>query len=149
MNDKRETELNRYPAILSELKKELSSSLGYLDYSYKKVQQLSLNLATQDPEDLETLEALVSRFSRTTDIFISKYLRTYALNDDPGFKGTLIDTIQYAEKRGLIESAQTWADIRELRNKIAHEYAASDLHRLFSQVLSLTPVVLALSEKLK
>ena len=109
------------------------------------LQELKIELIhSKNPEDLETYEALVSRFSRVTDIFISKYLRTVALNDDPAYSGALKDWVNYAEKKGVISSASTWMQIRELRNKIAHEYATRDLAQIFTQVLEQTPFVLEL-----
>ena len=91
---------------------------------------------------------MVSRFARTTDIFVAKYLGSFVLKGDPAFSGSLIDTINYAEKKGLIASARNWIEIRELRNKISHEYAAADLKILFDQVMLLTPEVLEIRKKI-
>ncbi len=139
----------QYKKILEELKKELVLSLDYLQYSFEKIQKNKIQIETKNPEELETFEALVSRFARVTDIFMAKYLRTFAEKDDPAFRGSLVDTIHYAEKKGLIASAQTWIEIRELRNKIAHEYAANDLKQVFDQVLLQTATVLSIRDKLK
>jgi uncharacterized protein with HEPN domain len=48
-----------------------------------------------------------------------------------------------------IESALIWIEIRELRNKIAHEYASGDLRIIFKQVLDQTSNVLKLRDQLK
>ncbi len=48
-----------------------------------------------------------------------------------------------------IESALIWIEIRELRNKIAHEYAFGDLRIIFKQVLDQTSNVLKLRDQLK
>jgi len=141
--------MTNYKAILEELTEELQSCLHYLEHSYLKVNSKGLDLHTKDPESLEAWEALVSRFARTTDIFISKYLRAFAEKDDPGFRGSLVDTIYYAEKRSLIDEAKVWIEIRELRNRIAHEYAAVDLSIIFELVLKNTPQVLTLRQKIK
>ena len=137
-----------YDKILADLKIELESSIGYLKYSFEKINKKSINSNSTSPEDLETYEALVSRFARTTDIFVAKYLRSFVLKDDPAFSGSLIDTINYAEKKGLIVSAKNWIEIRELRNKISHEYAAADLKIIFDQVMLLTPEVLEIRKKI-
>ena len=137
--------MTNYDQILEELKVELLQALRYLAYSYDKVTKghlLEMDMA--DPEILETLEALVSRFARVSDIFISKYLRSIAEKDDPAFRGGLRDWVNYAEKKGLIDSSEQWMAIRELRNKIAHEYANKDLHLLFEKVLDNTPALLDL-----
>ncbi len=46
----------------------------FINNKIQKNNLLSEN--ARDPEVLETFEALVSRFSRTTDIFLAKYLST-------------------------------------------------------------------------
>ncbi|MCB0351673.1 MAG: nucleotidyltransferase substrate binding protein [Bdellovibrionales bacterium] len=136
--------MKNHSEVLQELKIELIQSLEYLEYSFKKIHDKKIPIHSKNPEDLETYEALVSRFSRVTDIFISKYLRTVALNDDPAYSGALKDWVNYAEKKGVISSASTWMQIRELRNKIAHEYATRDLAQIFTQVIEHTPFVLDL-----
>jgi hypothetical protein len=75
---------------------------------------------------------------------MAKYLRSIAEKDDPAFRGSLRDWVNYAEKKGLIKSANQWLAIRELRNKIAHEYAAKDLANIFKQVLENAQTVLDL-----
>lgn len=53
-----------YRKILSDLKIELLSCLDYLQYSYDKGHRLNLDPSSTDPDNLETFEALVSRFAR-------------------------------------------------------------------------------------
>lgn len=135
--------MKNYDQIIEDLKTELHQALGYLLYSFDKINQTNISPSqSKDPEILETFEALVSRFARTTDIFVAKYLRAVAEKDDPAFRGGLRDWVNYAEKKGLIQSATRWMEIRELRNKIAHEYASKDLNLIFNQVLANTPTVL-------
>ena len=69
---------------------------------------------------------MTSRFARLSDIIIQKLLRgldRYELEPS----GSTIDVINRAERRGLIDSAGCWRDLRELRNEIAHEYVADGL----------------------
>ncbi len=42
-----------------------------------------------------------------------------------------------------LSSSDKWMQVRELRNKIAHEYSRSDLKITFEDVKSYTPFVLA------
>jgi hypothetical protein len=35
---------------------------------------------------------------------------------------TFVDNLDRAERLGLIENAQTWIDLRRLRNQMIHEY---------------------------
>jgi uncharacterized protein with HEPN domain len=53
------------------------------------------------------------------------------------------DLLDKAEKMSLISSADEWMKIRELRNKIAHEYTREDLQKTFQGILLFTPFVLS------
>ena len=92
-------------------------------------------------EEMESLEALTSRFSRLSDIIIQKVFRTIDILDLED-EGTVRDRINRAEKKGIIKSADDFIDIRILRNEIAHEYKAETIYAIFSKVSKLSPVLL-------
>ena len=136
-------------SLKEQIRKDLLAAIGHLEYSSNKIQKLNLLQKTSwDEEELETLESFSSRFARVSDIFISKFLRFRILEEDPGFRGSLIDSLNFAEKINLIEDAKSWLRIRSLRNVAAHDYAASDLLQLFKELLSLTPTLLQTKSKL-
>ncbi len=131
--------------MLDQAKDELKKSLVHLDYSFQKAKGFTLESKTlEDSLVLEALEALVARFSRTTDIFLSRYIRTFILIQEPGFRGTSLDYLNQAEKLHLISSAAIWVEIKELRNSAAHEYLAENILLSFKKVLDLTPLLLTL-----
>jgi uncharacterized protein YutE (UPF0331/DUF86 family) len=63
--------------------------------------------------------------------------------------GTLIDAVNRAEKRGIVESASRVRDLKDLRNDIVHEYETDDLRSLFRQTLEVTPEVFALADSVE
>ncbi len=130
--------------LLSEHKRKLLKSIAHLEFSYQKVQNLSCDTTKLKEENLETWESFSSRFSRTADIFLSKYLRTVLKIQDPAYNGTLIDSLNIAEKQGLIQNAQLWYKIRELRNIEAHEYTEESLSKFFETARQLAPIIIAL-----
>ena len=113
---------------------------GVLRYSYENIADaLPLNEVLDD-DVLVNLDALTSRFARLADILTQKVFRALdaiELIDE----GTLIDRLNRAEKRGIIESAAQWREIRLLKNQIAHDYVLSDLREIFSQTIAFCPVV--------
>lgn len=93
------------------------------------------------PADLDAFEALTSRYARLSDMILQKLFRSLdALELEDS--GTLLDALNRAEKRGVINSAATFREIRELRNEIAHEYAQENLRPLFDSVLEHAPTLL-------
>lgn len=137
------------PTQLQEkIKSDLLKSLKHLKYSYEKVKNIDLSKKDWPENELEVLESFSSRFARTTDIFVSRFLRLKVHEWDPAFRGTMIDLLLIAEKQGLISSAKKWYRIRELRNAAAHEYTPDDLQVLYSEIFELTSDVLALQAQL-
>ena len=105
---------------------------------------MSSNVLEMDDETMETWESFSARFSRTSDVFLSRLLRTVILSGDPGFEGTLRDYVNKAEKLGLIEDAAVWMEIRELRNVTAHDYNETKLSQIYERIRELAPTLIAL-----
>ncbi|MHC4269489.1 MAG: hypothetical protein ACYSTS_13600 [Planctomycetota bacterium] len=82
-----------------------------------------------------------------SDMLIQKVFR---LIDKIEFddEGTIRDRINRAEKKGLIESADTFIQIRIVRNDIAHEYHTENLKDIYKKVLELTPYLLNCVERI-
>lgn len=75
----------------------------------------------QAPEIAEQLEALVSRFGRMQDTMTDKLLPRWliALAETPG---SHIETLNRAERLGVLASTEQWLEARHLRNRLVHEY---------------------------
>ncbi|MCH9644804.1 MAG: hypothetical protein K0U23_08125, partial [Gammaproteobacteria bacterium] len=95
--------MSKHQDILLTQMRKLCKALDHLEYSYKKILKLPVDANKLDDEMLETWESFAARFSRVTDIFLTKYLRSYVLVNDPGFRGSLRDYVNQAEKTGLID----------------------------------------------
>ena len=109
-------------------------------YSVKKCKNIPLSDGLSY-EELESYEALTSRFVRLSDIINQKVFRTIdSLDLDD--EGTVRDRINRAEKKGLIKSADDFIDVRILRNEIAHEYKTETIYSIFIKVLELSVVLL-------
>ena len=68
------------------------------------------------------LNALIFRFSKLQDLIGVKVFRTYL--DYSGFETaekSFFDILKEIEKEGIVD-IDSWGELRELRNKIAHEY---------------------------
>ncbi len=125
---------------------DLRKSLDHLKYSYSKAKKIDFGKKDWSEDELEVLESFSSRFARTSDMFVSRYLRFLVHDWDPAFRGTIIDLLNISEKFGSIKSASQWLRIRELRNVAAHDYEAKDIKGLYLEILNLTPVILDIEE---
>jgi len=125
---------------LKQLLKDLERAQDVLRYSYEKCQRIQMSDGLSY-EEMESFEALTSRFARLSDIITQKVIRAFDildLDDD----GTVRDRINRAEKKGIIARADDFIDIRILRNEIAHEYKTEAIYSIFSKVLELTPILI-------
>ncbi len=93
----------------------------------------SINLHQLSTENHDALEALSSRYGRFADILINKLFRAldwYELLES----GSLIDVLNRAEKRGIM-TVETGREIKELRNKIVHEYDPAVVSELAEDII--------------
>ena len=88
-------------------------------------------------EDLESIDSLTSKFSRTSDIYLQKVLRSIwmLLREDTV---PLIDLLNREEKLMIIVSAEELLQMRDIRNQIAHEYLPEAVPELAKEVVVMT-----------
>lgn len=117
-------------------------------YSSGRVERLGPLAERPSDEALVELDALTARFARLADILLQKVFRAIdavELVDE----GSLIDRMNRAEKRGIIDSAAQWREIRQLRNQIAHDYVITDQRELFEATIRYAPELLRTLEKIE
>lgn len=75
----------------------------------------------ETPEGIDRLESFTSKFCRMQDTFVDKLLPIY-LRSLGELAGSAIDNLRRAEQLGLIDNAESWVEMRLLRNRLVHEY---------------------------
>jgi hypothetical protein len=126
--------------LLDKQIQEMNDAGAILRHSYDKCCGIGVR-PDLNIDQLESFEALTARFARLSDLVVQKVLRTISVLDLEEF-GTVRDRIHRAEKRGFIESAEDFVQIRMLRNEIAHEYKSEIIFDIFERALALTPALL-------
>ena len=117
----------------------LQRSMVSLEQSTNKTRQL-LQQSEFSFEELESIDSLTSKFSRTSDIYLQKVLRSIwmLLREDTV---PLIDLLNRAEKLMIIVSAEELLQMRDIRNQIAHEYLPEAVPELASEVVVMTSLL--------
>ncbi len=140
--------MNNYEQkLLKEELKLLESANEILIYSYKACKEIGIK-EEYTFEELDKFKALTSRFARTSDILIQKIFRLIDILELEK-PGSVIDRINRAEKRGIIDSAESFKNIRRLRNDISHEYVSSAIENIFKKVIKATPAVIDCAKKVE
>jgi hypothetical protein len=147
MSDRREL----LKKILGELVENLTQAEIVLkktleDIDEKKLIAKITNSETLSWEEMNLIEAFAARFARLSDIFTQKFLRIID-ELELVFDGSNIDRLNRAEKRGLIDSTETFMSIRELRNDISHEYKSADVLEVFIHCYKMSEPLLKATKK--
>lgn len=131
-----EKELSLLPAQIQLLRK----ASKWLAHSYEKCVTFGIK-ETYSVEELESLEALTSRFSRAIDLLVNRVYRTIDYIETME-TGTIIDVMNRAHKRQLVDSVIALREIKELRNQMVHEYPDDKIIDLFKDSFLHTPKLL-------
>ncbi|MGB0335210.1 MAG: HepT-like ribonuclease domain-containing protein [Opitutales bacterium] len=118
-----------YAAVLQSARQELLDARKHLSFSIESVSSVA-GAGKWSELELEKVEAFTSRFARVVDLLINRVLRAidrYELIEP----GTLLDTANRAEARGLIPGVDWLRELKDVRNRIAHDYAGLQLPDLF------------------
>jgi len=125
----------------------LAAAAGWLNRSLGQCRDIG-GASPYSPEQFDAFETLTSRFARTVDILIHKVYRALdSVEMEDG--GTVLDVVNRAHKRGLLDSVERLRDMKDIRNEIAHEYSQNALEELFADVVALTPDLLALTDRVR
>jgi hypothetical protein len=98
----------------------------HLSYSWNRLFNQTIDVEwvdslEQNPRRAEQLEAFVSRFGRMQDTMADKLFPRWllALAEVPGSQ---IETLNRAERLGVLTSTERWLEVRNIRNRLVHEY---------------------------
>ena len=146
MNEENENGKDVFLLLQEELQL-LDKAADILKYSYDICSKIG-GKEDYTYEELDRFESLTSRFARLSDLLIQKIFR---LIDEIDLEapGTIRDRINKAEKKGLIQDADIFIEVRVVRNQIAHEYILDELQEMFIKVLDYTPHLLDSVKRVK
>ncbi len=89
---------------------------------------------TYTPKELEPYDALADRFIRCVEMFI-KYFKFYEYHNYADKSVTLRDGLNVMEKVGLITSTPLWLQMRDVRNRIVHDYLPEHTSEMFDMIM--------------
>ena len=133
--------------VLRQNLENMRKSKRWLKRSYEKCSLIGVKESYSDDE-FDGFENLVGRYARAVDVIVNKVFRSIdAVELEEG--GTMIDVVNRAEKRRLVESADRVRELKDLRNDIVHEYETDDLRALFRQTLEAVPELFPIVERIE
>ena len=115
--------------IVTQLIRVTAKEARYLERTADRLRTFTIDLQwveslDNNDEHSEMLDAFVSRYGRLQNTLGDKLLPAM-LRSSLEKTGSQLDNLLRAEKFGWIESTQVWIELRELRNRLVHEYIES------------------------
>jgi hypothetical protein len=86
------------------------------------------------PKQREPYDALTDRYLRAFESSL-KYFRTLERFREAAPSETFRDLLQRMEKYRAITSAPLWIELRDTRNRIAHEYLPEERAKIYAEIV--------------
>lgn len=119
----------------------LKQAKNKLDKSFALVAASVENLAAYDmhkvytPKQLEPYDALSDRFIRCVEVFV-QYFKTYEYYHYAVVSDTFRDGLNKMAKLGLITEVILWMKMRDVRNKIVHDYLPEQTKAMHDSIMN-------------
>lgn len=85
-------------------------------------------------EESEPYDALSDRFIRAVESSL-KFFRSYERLQFAEESDTLRDLLNRMEKLGLASSVELWFNMRDVRNRIVHDYLPGEIKQMYDDML--------------
>lgn len=86
------------------------------------------------PKEREPYDALSDRFLRGFESAL-KFFKTWERVREASVSETFRDLLLRMEKLGLISSHEQWISLRDLRNRVVHDYLPEELAALYGLIV--------------
>ena len=87
-----------------------------------------------DADESEPYDALSDRFVRAVEVCL-KFFRNYERYQFAEESGTLRDRLNRMEKLGLVSSVEVWFKMRDVRNRIVHDYLPHEIKLMYDDIM--------------
>ena len=113
---------------------KVDKSLYLVEASLKKLVPYDGN-TSYTPDELEPYDALCDRFIRCVEVFI-KFYKTYDRYSSITSAPTYRDLMSIMEKLQLVTSLEVWMNMRDVRNRIVHDYLPQQTQEMFASIMN-------------
>ena len=142
--------MNEHLRLIAKQLSHLKRMREYLAHSVERCNDMFpvSNWQTLSFEQHEMLAAFRVRFSEFQE-HLGKTMRAVAVEEEVEVE-RFGSVLAFMEKLGVLESAERWKIIREIRNAVNHEYEEDPerLTQFFTEMLKATPELFASCQKL-
>ncbi len=150
-----EEPIQKKQEILSHELRMCDKQAKRLVYSLQHIKKMAPftkeNIVDATEKEIEMIDAFILRFSRLQDILGKKIFR-FLLEISGEELVVMIDVLNKMEKMGIINDANEWMNIREIRNFAVHEYVEDDVQHVvdsLNKIINFAEELLVILNKIK
>lgn len=118
--------------VLRASRKKSLDAIALVEASLKRVETFDPD-KKYSPVEREPYDALCDRFVRAVEICL-KFLRSYEMIMFGDSSDTLRDLMLRMEKTDMISSLDIWFRMRDVRNRIVHDYLPNEIQKLYHDI---------------
>ncbi len=122
-----------YKILLEAAKQKVFSAVNLVEASLEGLKEFELN-KEYTPKELEPYDALSDRFIRAVETCI-KFFKSHEYYLYTFSSDTYRDLLLNMEKQKLISSVEMWVDMRDIRNRIVHDYLPQQIKNIYDLIM--------------
>jgi uncharacterized protein YutE (UPF0331/DUF86 family) len=122
-----------YKTLLKASVSKLISAINLVTASLEDLDYFDVN-RKYSPKELEPYDALCDRFIRAVEACI-KFFKTYNYYLNTVSAETYRDLLLNMEKLKIISSVGIWIDMRDIRNRVVHDYLPHQIKEIYDLIM--------------
>jgi uncharacterized protein YutE (UPF0331/DUF86 family) len=123
-----------FKKLLDASKLKTLNAIALVEASLKELNPFDPNKQYK-PKELEPYDALSDRFVRAIETCI-KFFKSYEYYLYTVPSDTYRDLLLNMEKQGIISGVELWVDMRDIRNRIVHDYLPDQIKNIFDLIMT-------------
>ena len=118
--------------LISAARQKVLNTIMLVEASLSRITPYDVN-QNYTPEEMEPYDAMSGRFIRAIEVSL-KFFRTYERYLFVESSDTIRDLLNRMATVDLITSTQLWVAMRDVRNRIVHDYLPKDIKQTYDVI---------------
>ena len=118
--------------LITAARQKVLNTIMLVEASLSRITPYDVN-QNYTPEEMEPYDAMSGRFIRAIEVSL-KFFRTYERYLFVESSDTIRDLLNRMATVDLITSTQLWVAMRDVRNRIVHDYLPKDIKQIYDAI---------------
>ena len=118
--------------LITAARQKVLNTIMLVEASLSRITPYGVN-QNYTPEEMEPYDAMSGRFIRAIEVSL-KFFRTYERYLFVESSDTIRDLLNRMATVDLITSTQLWVAMRDVRNRIVHDYLPKDVKQIYDVI---------------